>query len=74
MNFFRLLTYLCFFVLCAFASTSVVAKEAINNKTIELQLKQQQNTIELISPVLSESSIDEVRLLEFRHTLKLSRT
>ena len=72
MNFVRLFTALCFLISGAFASA--YAKETINNNAIELQLKEQHSTIELISQVLSESAIDEVRLLEFRQTLRLSRT
>lgn len=72
MNFVRFFTYLCMFVLCV--SVPVNAKEAVNNEAIKLQLQEQQITIERISQALSESAIDEVRLLEFRHTLKLSRT
>jgi len=72
MNFARLFTVLCFLISGAFASA--YAKETINNEAIALQLKEQHNTVELISQVLSESAIDEVRLLEFRQTLRLSRT
>jgi small-conductance mechanosensitive channel len=72
MNFARFFTALCFLISGAFASA--YAKETINNNAIELQLKEQHNTIELISQVLSERAIDEIRLLEFKHTLRLSRT
>jgi small-conductance mechanosensitive channel len=72
MNFVRIFAYLCFFILCA--SAPVVAKDAIDKKAIELQLKELQTRIELIAPEFAQSSIDEARLLKFRKTLRLSRS
>jgi small-conductance mechanosensitive channel len=57
-----------------FASSSAVAKDAIDKKAIELQLKELQTRIELIAPELAGSSIDEARLLKSRQTLRLSRS